>query len=104
MLAHLIKLTNWYQLLNRKPPFGNTVLASVCELPQFSLKITEASVSSLRGSKHVTVELNIECGLVETPELSTTTKGKKQKSMSLGMTGVLTLTSDNEFVDFRRIP
>lgn len=72
------------------------------ELPEFSLKISESSITTFGGTKPVTIELEIECSLVGIPETNTT-KRKKPKH-SLGMTGVLTLTSDNEFVDFRRIP
>ncbi|KAF8517515.1 P-loop containing nucleoside triphosphate hydrolase protein, partial [Hysterangium stoloniferum] len=91
------------QLLNRRPPFGTTVLAAVRDLPQYSLKITEVSVISSKGKNPVCVEIEIECRLLETPEFNTNTKGIR-KNPSLGMTTVLTLTSDNEFVDFRRIP
>ena len=91
------------QLLNRRPPFGDSVIAAARELPQYSLKITEASILTCGGDKPVTIELKIECGLADISE-TTSTKNKKNKRPSLGMTAVLTLTSDNEFVDFRRIP
>ncbi|KAE9393645.1 P-loop containing nucleoside triphosphate hydrolase protein [Gymnopus androsaceus JB14] len=65
-------------LLNRKPPF----------------------VHSDGGRTPVDVELSIECGLAEE---TGPTKAKKQKSRFTHMTSVLTLTSDNVFVDFRRI-
>ncbi|KIJ44322.1 hypothetical protein M422DRAFT_779411 [Sphaerobolus stellatus SS14] len=92
-------------LLNRRPPFGDSVIAAVRELPRFRLKITELSVSSSKGKGPVIIELEIQCGLLAGPEQqSSSGTGKKRKSGSLGMTGVLTLTSDNDFVDFRRIP
>lgn len=78
-------------------------MAAARELPQFNLKITENSVTTSGGDNPVTIELEIECSLVDMPEVKSI-KQKKLKSASLGMTGVLTLTSDNDFVDFRRIP
>jgi ATP-dependent DNA helicase HFM1/MER3 len=76
---------------------------AACELPEFSLKITESSIKTFGGDKPVTIELEIECAVVNIPETNST-KRKKHKQVSLGMTGILTLTSDNEFIDFRRIP
>ncbi|KAF8582310.1 P-loop containing nucleoside triphosphate hydrolase protein [Ramaria rubella] len=91
------------QLLNRRPPFGDVVLAAARELPQYSVKISEVSVNTFGGNKPITIELNVECSLIEISEMPPI-KDKRHKQRSLGMTGVLTLTSDKDFVDFRRIP
>lgn len=96
-----------FQLLNRRAPFGDAVVAAARQLPQYSLKVTEVSITTFGGDKPVTIELNIECGLVGAPEAKYT-QGKKHKQASLGMTSlgmtaILTLTSDNVLVDFRRI-
>jgi ATP-dependent DNA helicase HFM1/MER3 len=96
-----------FQLLNRRAPFGDAVVAAARQLPQYSLKVTEVSITTFGGDKPVTIELNIECGLVGAPEAKYT-QGKKHKQASLGMTSlgmtaILTLTSDNNLVDFRRI-
>ncbi|KAJ7085715.1 Sec63 Brl domain-containing protein [Mycena belliarum] len=102
-LAHL-RTQETYRietLLNRRPPFGNEVLASVRELPQYTLAIKEVEVHTNGGKDPVEVELAITCGLATEPQ--TSSKGRKQKGRS-HMTAILTLTSDLEMIDFRRIP
>ncbi|KAJ6490602.1 Sec63 Brl domain-containing protein [Mycena vitilis] len=89
-------------LLNRRPPFGHEVLASVRELPRYTLAVNEVEVHSNGGKDPVEIELSITCGLAveATPNGS---KAKKQKGRAQ-MTAILTLTSDSEMIDFRRIP
>ncbi|CCM03617.1 uncharacterized protein FIBRA_05759 [Fibroporia radiculosa] len=89
-------------LLNRRPPFGHEVLAAVQQLPEYTLNINEIEVTTHGGKKAVEVELLIECGLITdgTPG----PKMKKAKNKFTDMTTVLTLTSDLDFIDFRRIP
>ncbi|KAJ3740516.1 hypothetical protein DFH05DRAFT_1509141 [Lentinula detonsa] len=78
-------------------------------LTSSSFVVASQSETSIRfgyacGSKGipVDVELSVECGLVQEAGPS---KPKKQKPSRFShMTSVLTLTSDNQFVDFRRIP
>ncbi|KAF8911062.1 Sec63 Brl domain-containing protein [Gymnopilus junonius] len=89
-------------LLNRRPPFGLEVLASVAELPQYALTIEEIGVHSDGGRNPVAVELLIKCSLVE--ETFCTAKSRKQRNRTFQMTTILTLTSDMGFVDVRRIP
>ncbi|KAJ3794968.1 hypothetical protein GGU11DRAFT_668823, partial [Lentinula aff. detonsa] len=89
-------------LLNRKPPFGLDMLAAAREFPVYTLKLEEIRIHSDGGRTPVDVELSVECGLVQEAGPS---KPKKQKPSRFShMTSVLTLTSDNQFVDFRRIP
>ncbi|KAG7092807.1 hypothetical protein E1B28_009123 [Marasmius oreades] len=90
-------------LLNRRPPFGLQLLAAVREFPLYSLKVVEKEVHTSGGKKPVEVVLGISCGLLENPG-ETTSKHKKMKSRFTNMTVVLTLTSDYQFVEFRRIP
>jgi ATP-dependent DNA helicase HFM1/MER3 len=91
-------------LLNRRSPFGLEVLASARELPEYSLNVTEVDVTSSAGShKPVEVELSIDCSLV-TDQSAGAPKAKKQKGRTSNMTIVLTLTSELDFIDFRRIP
>jgi ATP-dependent DNA helicase HFM1/MER3 len=87
------------QLLNRRPPFGLEVLQAVKEIPQLELKVVDENVKTFGGEQSVKCTLTIECSaVVESPKF----KRKKQR-MALGMTNVLTTTSDEGFVDFRRI-
>lgn len=88
------------QLLNRKPPFGLEVLASVKELPQYYAKHDQLEVRTSDGKGPVEIDLSIECGLVDKPGQK---KAKKGKNWSLNMTSILTVTSDMDLVDFRRI-
>ncbi|OSD08552.1 P-loop containing nucleoside triphosphate hydrolase protein [Trametes coccinea BRFM310] len=87
------------KLLNRKPPFGHEVLASVNQLPRYTVTISEEDMSVKEDG--IEVELSIECGLAQNLQTQKSKKGKKQRRWD--MTLVLTLTSDNTFVDFRRI-
>jgi len=90
------------KLLNRRPPFGLEVLASVRELPQYFVKVTALKVSAHGGKGPVEVDLSIECGLLE--EQLPPSKAKKPKGRISNMTAILTLTSDMDLLDFRRIP
>jgi ATP-dependent DNA helicase HFM1/MER3 len=90
------------QLLNRRSPFGYEVIASANEFPQYSVTITEVDVYENGKDDPVEVELSIECGL--TAEQTITGKLKKQKNRGANTTVVLTLNSDLDLIDFRRIP
>jgi ATP-dependent DNA helicase HFM1/MER3 len=79
------------------------MLAAIREFPTYSLSVSEARVESTGGSGPVVIELSIQCGLTEDPSVAKRAV-KKQKGRSICMTAVLTLTSDLELVDFRRIP
>lgn len=85
--------------MNRKPPFGHEILASVNQLPQYAVQITEIDITPQKDG--VEVELSIDCSLLKDVKATKAKKNKKQKRWD--MTMVLTLTSDNAFVDFRRI-
>jgi ATP-dependent DNA helicase HFM1/MER3 len=88
-------------LLNRRPPFGQDILAAVQSLPDYTIAISEEAVSANNDNGPVTVTLFVEAGLASTLTLN---KSKKRGGWSLGMTSILLLTSDFELVDFRRIP
>ena len=78
------------------------VLTSARELPYYSLTISELSVTSNGGKAPVEVDLLVECRLAE--DSSYVSRSRKHKGHASDMTAVLTLTSDMEFLDFRRIP
>lgn len=71
------------------------------QFPVYQLTIKATSVNSDQGKGPVEVDVDIECGLAEPLAKSTQ---KKTKGRVVDYTSVLTLTSDNEFVDYRRIP
>ncbi|KAG6854737.1 hypothetical protein C0991_002451 [Blastosporella zonata] len=89
-------------LLNRRPPFGLELLASARELPQHSLTITQVGVTSDAGKSPVEVELSIQCGVDQLSDHQRS-KFKKPKGRNEGMTVVLTISSDMELFDYRRI-
>ncbi|KAF5387525.1 hypothetical protein D9757_006602 [Collybiopsis confluens] len=74
------------------------MLAAAREFPVYLLDVKEKRIHSDGGKNPVRVDLTIQCGVTEE-----TTKFKKPKGRTSHMTSVLTLTSDNRFVDFRRI-
>ncbi|CAL1705677.1 unnamed protein product [Somion occarium] len=90
------------QLLNRRPPFGNELLASVKQLPEYFLEVSEVDVATQNGEGPVEVELSIKCGLLHDEGVGA--KPKKSRSKGQDWTVVLTVNSDLDFVDFRRIP
>ncbi|KAF9469215.1 hypothetical protein BDZ94DRAFT_1181827, partial [Collybia nuda] len=90
-------------ILNRRSPFGLEVLKSVQELPQYYLHINEVSVTAGGGNSPVTIELSIKCGLFNV-QTNPPPKSKKAKGRGIDMTAVLTMTSELELIDFRRIP
>ena len=91
------------QLLNRRPPFGHEVLAFLKELPVYevSISLRRNGITSYSGRKPVAVDLDIQCGLLQ--ELGKAKSKSKHKHRNFGATNVLTLTSDLDFIDFRRI-
>ena len=91
------------QLLNRRPPFGHQVLAVVNQFPRYYIEIDELEVTSSDGTSPVEVELSVTCGLGDGSGTESA-KSKKSKSKFRDMTLVLTVTSDMDFVDFRKIP
>jgi ATP-dependent DNA helicase HFM1/MER3 len=88
------------KLFNRRPPFGYDILECLRQFPQYKLNFIPTSVESRKGKGPVEVDLDIECGLMQ--ELAKS--NKKGRGRMVEMTSVLTMTSDNEYIDYRRIP
>ena len=86
--------------MNRRPPFGHQILASVRQLPKYLVSIKKTDVTASDGIQPVEVELAIECGLLED---NAPVQAKKAKTKFRDTTLVLTVTSDFDFIDFRRI-
>ncbi|KAG6814547.1 hypothetical protein H0H92_000074 [Tricholoma furcatifolium] len=89
-------------LLNRRSPFGLELLTSARELPRYTLSISELDVTSSGGGNPVEVELSVHCGLVKTGNTQPS-KPKKRRGYHGDMTVVLTVSSDLELIDYRRI-
>ena len=87
--------------MNRKSPFGQGIIKDAQELPNYILGIREETVSSNRGRDAVIATLTVSVGLQNPPHDAPSGK-KKQKG--LGMTSVLVITSDDNLVNFRRVP
>lgn len=71
------------------------------QFPQYTLAVSEVSVSASDGEGPVEVELSVECGLIVE---SGPQPKKKKNARGMDMTVVLTYNSDLDFIDFRRIP
>lgn len=91
------------QLLNRNPPFGTQLLAAASQIPQYSLNITENKASPSKNGGPVEVELSIQCSLAVVPSIPRSASTKKPSHRGTWTT-VLTMTSDDILLDFRRIP
>ncbi|VDB82695.1 unnamed protein product [Peniophora sp. CBMAI 1063] len=88
------------EIMSRKAGTGFTVLKSLAEMPRYRLEITELSTVSHGGAGPVSVKLKVKCGLL-------LDKGQKLKSKSgrgYDATSVLSVTSDLDLIDYRRIP
>lgn len=88
--------------MNRRPPFGQEVLAYLKQLPQYTVEVTEVNVVPSDGQSPVEVELSIECGLL--CDLTDAPQPRKGKLRFREATVVVTVTSDLDYVDFSRIP
>ncbi|KAI0282118.1 Sec63 Brl domain-containing protein, partial [Russula aff. rugulosa BPL654] len=92
-------------LLNKKQASGHKILHAVRELPQYSVSIRELGIahSTTISDNAVDVEVDIQCSV--TLDGASSSKSKAQRSRHYNdMTYILTLTSDLDFIDFRRIP
>ncbi|KAI9446595.1 P-loop containing nucleoside triphosphate hydrolase protein [Lactarius indigo] len=89
-------------LLNKKQASGHKILSAVRELPQYSVTIDELSVVHSTSDSPIDVELDIKCS-VSWERASSKPKAHKNRHF-VDMTYILTVTSDLEFIDFRRIP
>ncbi|KAL4077228.1 hypothetical protein V8B97DRAFT_1915333 [Scleroderma yunnanense] len=89
------------ELLNRRPPFGSEVLAAARGFPRYFLILKEIRSMPSDGKNPVEVKLLVECGLI--PNITATQNAKDVKRIGTERTTLLTLTSDQVFVDFRRI-
>ncbi|KAH6918431.1 Sec63 Brl domain-containing protein [Coprinopsis sp. MPI-PUGE-AT-0042] len=87
-------------LLNRRPGFGHEVLGLVNAIPRYEVQINVVEVRTDGGKSDVQAELAIECRASLGDALRTS---KKTKPRSFDMTSILTVSSDMDFVDFRRI-
>lgn len=93
LLTHSIHV----QLLNRKSPFGHVVLDSLAELPKYRIKVSQTSVMTDNGKNPVRIKFSIEC------ELVSSASAKVKKFRYHDVTAILSLTSDYDLIDFRRI-
>ncbi|EAU88744.2 ATP-dependent DNA helicase MER3 [Coprinopsis cinerea okayama7 len=87
-------------LLNRKPGFGHEILGLVNALPRYEVKLKEIALQA-DGKSDVEVELAVECQLLNGDTFAT--GSKKSKNRGFNMTAILTISSDMELLDFRRI-
>ena len=93
------------QLLNKKQASGHKILSIVRELPQYSVTIHELAIAhtTVDSGNAVDVEVDIQCSVSLDGASSSKSKGQKSRHYQ-DMTYILTVTSDLEFIDFRRIP
>lgn len=69
------------------------------ELPQYSLEIQQLQIRSNGGNEPIEVDLSVHCGLVDRHD---NRKAKKPKRREINMTIVYAVTSDLDFIEFRR--
>ena len=92
---------NFPQLLQRRVGFGHEIVASASAMPHYNLKVEETGVYESKENG-VEVEIAISCGLANTGQEGIKRKDKKSPRKAFNMTSVLTISSDYEFIDFRR--
>ncbi|CAE6364448.1 unnamed protein product [Rhizoctonia solani] len=86
-------------LLNRRSPFGSNIVLSARALPSYSIDVEEISTTTNKLADTVDIELLIsvsaKCASIE--------GNGAHKGFDTRVTSILTVTSDNQFIDFRRI-
>jgi ATP-dependent DNA helicase HFM1/MER3 len=93
------------QLLNKKQASGHKILSAVRELPQYFVTIHELAVAHTTVASGNAIDVEVDIGCSVSLESGSSSKSKGQKSRHYqDMTYILTVTSDLEFIDFRRIP
>ncbi|CAE6372058.1 unnamed protein product [Rhizoctonia solani] len=86
-------------LLNRRPPFGSDIVLSARALPIYSIFIEELSSTANKIANTIDVKL-----LVSVLAQYASTEGSQSRSdFDTRVTSILTITSDNQLIDFRRI-
>lgn len=91
--------SHFYQWLNRKPPFGKVLLASVDTFPRCSVSITDLGIQKqTAANRPVISSLEIRCSAEVAMAFKTT--GPRSRP---GTVSILTCTSDLAFLDYRRI-
>jgi ATP-dependent DNA helicase HFM1/MER3 len=77
------------------------VIEAANTFPRYMLSVTEIDTSGGNGDP-IEVQFAVEVGLEHLGQSGWSSKKRKDRTMDI--TIVLTVTSDHEFVDFRRIP
>ncbi|TEB26532.1 P-loop containing nucleoside triphosphate hydrolase protein, partial [Coprinellus micaceus] len=91
-------------LLKRAPPFGHKVVGLAEAMPRYCVSLQEIDVHLGGGKQPVEVEISITCALANPQQYGVKPSDYKGKSRrTYDMTSVLTISSDYDFVDYRRI-
>lgn len=77
------------------------MITAASDLPDYVVRINEDNVQLNGGRDAVVVKLTVSVSL---RHMTSPSESRSRKSKSLGMTSFLAVTSDNCFIDFRRIP
>ncbi|EUC66319.1 P-loop nucleoside triphosphate hydrolase, putative [Rhizoctonia solani AG-3 Rhs1AP] len=86
-------------LLNRRPPFGSDIISSSRTLPSYSIIVEELTSTTNKAANTVDVELLVTVSA----ECTSAKDNHAPKGFDARVTSILTITSDNQFIDFRRI-
>ncbi|KAG8734229.1 Sec63 [Ceratobasidium sp. 423] len=86
-------------LLNRRPPFGSGLVSSARALPSYSVFVEELSSAANKAVNTVDIELLVTVSA----KCASTEDNRAHKGFDARVTSILTITSDNQFIDFRRI-
>jgi ATP-dependent DNA helicase HFM1/MER3 len=75
-------------------------MQKLAELPRYRLEVSQLSAAQSGGKGPVFIVLRVACGLITDAH----NKYKAKKGQGYDSSFVLTVTSDLDFVDFRRVP
>ncbi|KAG8747588.1 Sec63, partial [Ceratobasidium sp. 428] len=86
-------------LLNRRSPFGSELISAAQSLPKYSISITEtcATINHTKSTLDVTISVTISA------KLTRSEANRFSNNFNTRGSSILTLLSDNQYVDFRRI-
>ncbi|QRV87986.1 DEAD/DEAH box helicase [Ceratobasidium sp. AG-Ba] len=86
-------------LLNRRSPYGSELISAARSLPKYSISVAEKSITANRTAGGMDVNLSITISA----KLSQGKPNRFSKNFDARSSSILTILSDNQYVDFRRI-
>ncbi|KAF8605451.1 P-loop containing nucleoside triphosphate hydrolase protein [Ceratobasidium sp. AG-I] len=86
-------------LLNRRAPFGSDIISIVRSLPTYTISVEKTSVVTNHAEGTIDIALSISVSA----KIAPSSLARSSKNFDTRTSSVLTISSDNQLIDFRRI-